>query len=150
MYRAFSVVVKDLQYSSLGLMLLGLLAQIKHIIRPLGKDLVVEEVEHVTEISAGDEQIVEVSRENEDMQDLGEVVSRDDLQTAPVKEVEVEEDEATMARSEPAKVTLPKSEPRAELENAPKPQSTKRRKEEKKKKKRKRGDAFDDLFDSLI
>jgi ribonuclease MRP protein subunit RMP1 len=145
--RAFSTVVKDIQYASLGLMLLATLAEIKSVIRPLGKELVVEKEEDEDEVFAGAKQVIESSREDEHIQDLGEVVSREELKIMPLEDHEDVEEEIVV-RKKSLKVKPEKSETVPELESGSETRPKKRSKEEKKK--RKRGDAFDDLFDSLI
>lgn len=131
-------------------MLLGLLAQIKSVIRPLGKELVVEAEEDEDRSLAGEEQIVEVPPEDADMQDLGEVVSREELEFSPIKDHSEEEGKEKEIMARPTKAKKPKMEPEVAMESTSKPQAKKRSKEEKKKKKRKRGDVIDDLFDSLM
>lgn len=141
--------VKDLQYSSLGLVLLATLAEIKTVIRPLGKELIDQEESDEDEVLVGDKHVIESSREDEEMQDLGEVVSREELETLPV-ENQADEEEEVQVKLKTPKVKKAKPKTILDLEDSPESRPKKRSKEEKKKKKRKRGDAFDDLFDSLI
>jgi ribonuclease MRP protein subunit RMP1 len=144
--RAFSAVVADNQYAALGLMLLGTLARVKTVIRPLGK----KEID--------DEQEVEVVGKSEDLaedvgDDLGEVVMRETLDSLSVENDEQVPDEAdeddefrlqNRRSTEKRKRTSETGESRTEatVERTPTKPS--------KKKKRKKGDVFDVLFDSLI
>lgn len=141
--------VKDLQYANLGLMLLGMLARIKSVIQRLGKEKSDEEG-----VGKGDEirldALVEVSREDEQMQDLGEVVRREELELISHEEERETEDEVAVMGKTP-KVKQMNTEALTQLDgDNESPPKKKKNKEEKKKKKRKRGDAFDDMFDSLI
>jgi ribonuclease MRP protein subunit RMP1 len=146
--RAFSNLVADNQYSALGLTLLGSLARVRSV---MGK-LLEDEEEGVAEAEVRDEtsmQGVEIG------DDLGEVVSREEI-LGDVKdsrddvdeEVEFEqkksgEQEEGEPSEETQKPTIAKPLKRMKIQEtatASKPP----------KKKRKRGDAFDDLFSSLI
>lgn len=130
-------------------MLLGLLARIKSVIRPLGKEQVEEQEGNEDEALAGVKQVVEFSREDENMQDLGEVVSREEVEIAHLED-HADEEEETMVAPKTPKVKQAISEIGPELESGSESRLKRRSKEEKRKKKRKTGDAFDDLFDSLI
>lgn len=147
--RAFSTVVKDLQYANLGLVHLGMLARIRTVIRSLGKEKVDEEEESESEIrDSGKDQVDEPSCVGKAMQDFGEVVKREDIATRNHGQEQAGEDEIA------AGLKAPKAK-RRKVETVPAMNSdseagSKKCKEEKKKKKRKRGDAFDDLFDRLI
>jgi ribonuclease MRP protein subunit RMP1 len=159
--RAFSNLVADNQYSALGLVLLGCLARVKSVIGMLVED---EGMDGVTETGVGEEE--SVMREVEVKDDFGEVVSRkeilgdideslievneegDDAKEQSGGQVEQETtDESqhiTMARSRkkkgPSPLTDRDKRPGNEISTPSKPP----------KKKRKKGDAFDDLFSSLI
>ncbi|KAE8450119.1 hypothetical protein EG329_006900 [Mollisiaceae sp. DMI_Dod_QoI] len=147
--KAFSTVVKDLQYANLGLVLLGMLARIRTVIRSLGKEKLDKEEEIESETQAGgNERVDELSRVDEAMQDLGEVVRREDVATLDHEEEQDEEDKvAAGLKASKAKGRKSGALPALKSDSEPRP---KKSKEEKKKKKRKRGDAFDDLFDRLI
>lgn len=147
-YLAFSTVVKNLQYAHLGVMLLGMLARIRSVIRPLGKEKPEEDEEEDEEevFLKRSEQVMELAREDEDMQDLGEVVRREEL----AQDEEQDEEEETQAVPKTLKGKRAKAKAMSLLDSDSESRPRKSSKEEKKKKKRKRGDAFDDLFDGLI
>ncbi|CZR58959.1 uncharacterized protein PAC_08851 [Phialocephala subalpina] len=152
-YLAFSTVVKDLQYAHLGVMLLGMLARIRSVIRPLGKEKPDEEDEDENEeeiLIKGNEQVIRPSRGDEEMQDLGEVVRREEVDIPTQEEGQDDEEEEMKVAPKTPKLKRPKAEATPALESDSESRPKKRSKEEKKKKKRKRGDAFDVLFDSLI
>ncbi|KUJ20163.1 uncharacterized protein LY89DRAFT_716595 [Mollisia scopiformis] len=146
-FVAFSTVVKDLQYASLGLLLLGMLAKIKAVIRPLGREKM-EDEEEVEVETDGPEQFTDASGDPQEKQDLGEVVRREEL-AGVLREEEKDEEEVDVVLKTP-KPKETKNEVKIASESEVETQAKKRSKEEKKKKKRKRGDAFDDLFDSII
>ena len=144
--RAFSAVVADNQYAALGLMLLGTLARIKTLIRPLGKEV-------------DDEPEVEVEGKPEGLDkntgdDFGEVVKREELQSLGVEEgngrhMEHQEDEDNGVQN---RKSTEKRKRANETSDSHKQATVERTpmKPPKKKKRRKHGDALDDLFDSLI
>ena len=161
MSSAFSNLVADNQYSALGLVLLGCLARVKSLIRQFVEDEKVEGANSEAEVV-----VMEfVTVENERQDDLGEVVDRREILgnlEGPLDADEVSGDEqdileeqiAPEAAEEIQRVTISKQGKKkrmgplvdrdesltTETETPSKPP----------KKKRKKGDAFDDLFSSLI
>lgn len=135
LHRAFTTLVADNQYAPLGLMLLATLSRVRKLILPLRGD-------------AGDEREAEGGQTalegiEKDGPDLGEVIKRSEISMAQ------EDDEKPQVGNE---VKNPKDK-RERKVNEDRPGSkapvdltpTKRPK-----KKRKKGDAFDDIFDSII
>ena len=122
----------DNQYAALGLMLLATLARVRRLILPLRGEVVEE---HDTEAYEGAMEGLEQSG-----MDLGEVVRRDEMQA---------EEDGDDVGSEVKNPRGKKKESRGEEEprsKAPVDATPTKRP----KKKRKKGDAFDDIFNSLI
>ena len=150
--RAFSNLVADNQYSALGLVLLGCLARVKSALA----QLVDEEEDAVSEV--GKEVFVEVEGAEVPSDDFGEIVKREAV-LAGLEDDEGEEDERkkrstieetpqlTMSNSaqleseQPGSPSVDKSSEQDMVVHAPRP---------RKKRKKGKGDAFDDLFSSLI
>ena len=138
MDRAFSNVVADNQYATLGLMLMGTLARVQSVIRPLGKE--VEEIGEVDE----EIEILEEKGDADDGADLGEVITREEVElVAKVeKDKDVGEDEIKLKTTKKKrKIGVVDSSAKKTIEATP---------SKRPKKKRKKGDAFDDLFDTLL
>ncbi|KAH8683310.1 hypothetical protein BGZ60DRAFT_217128 [Tricladium varicosporioides] len=144
-YLAFSNIISDNQWSAIGLMLLGSLARFRCVLNEVGREIGLEE-ENIK-----DQEIKPISlpQQEEVKIDMGEVVDRKSLQNSKNREklsFEVEEVD------EEVKVT------RMEVIEKSGKEVTKAKKDEKipmpakrpKKKRKKGGDAFDDLFDSLM
>jgi ribonuclease MRP protein subunit RMP1 len=161
---AFSNLVADNQYSALGLVLVGCLAKVKSVIRQFVEDEKIEgsdleaEVEEdvVTKLETG---------ENERQEDLGEVLDRrdilghlerplDDDEVSGDEQEDLEEQIAPEVIEEAQRVTS--SKPGKKKRTGPlvaRDESLTRETappSKPPKKKRKKGDAFDDLFSSLI
>lgn len=139
--RAFSNVVADNQYATLGLMLMGTLASFRSVIRPFGKG-----EEEDGNVGPGIGEVVSdghVRVAPED--DFGEVVRREEVEIAAPVEEDVEEAEAVVAKklkkSKRREVVAQDQMEEVEAESTP---------AKRPKKKRKNGDAFDDLFAGLI
>jgi ribonuclease MRP protein subunit RMP1 len=159
--RAFSNLVPDNQYSALGLVLLGCLAQVKSVIGQLVEDEGLDGGIVEAEVDEGESMV----REVEVADDFGEVVSREEvLGNGKESRDEVDEEgkdeqgqlgeqvqeetgeeaqEMTMARSGKKKRTGPRIDDTRLAEEILTPSKPP-------KKKRKKGDAFDDLFSGLI
>jgi ribonuclease MRP protein subunit RMP1 len=143
--RAFSGVVADNQYSALGLTLLGSLARVRSVMGMLVED----GEEGVTEAEVEGETL---SKKVEIGDDFGEVVDREEILGTLGKpdadeKVEVEpkqsgEQEGESSEEKP-KPTVAKPDERKQIQERATPSKPP-------KKKRKKGDAFDDLFSSLI
>ena len=135
-YLAFGGLVADNQYAALGLMLVGTLARLTRVMRPL---------------RAAGEEAVERDNGNSlesqvQYQDLGEIVSREGTAGEEgLDEPGMEDGEYTAA----LKTSRPKTSPATaeEARNSPVKVSAERKRP---KKRRKREDAFDDLFAGLI
>ena len=143
--RAFSNLVADNQYAALGLVLIGALASVKRVIRPLGK----ERVDLEDSSNGLNEQ--KTLEDIEVVADFGEVVKREEIEMLVETRFEgqrneEEDDERLKIKKgkKKRKVGGGKDDKISE-EVSKEANSTKRPK-----KKRKKGDAFDDLFSSLI
>jgi ribonuclease MRP protein subunit RMP1 len=131
--------VADNQYAALGLMLLANLARVKRIIRPLGKPKPSDEIK-----GGEQESLSEVPRVEAD---LGEVIKREEIQV----EEEIEKKIPDEDEDEKVELKKPKKKKRSMIaEESPKLKTAESTPAKRPKKKRKKGDAFDDLFDSLI
>ncbi|KAI9641558.1 RNase MRP subunit [Ciborinia camelliae] len=146
--RAFSQLVADNQYASLGLMLMGCLARFYKVLGAL-KVLTAEE------IAERDGTVKETARVNEPEigEDLGEKIVRD-IPTSVVTE-----DDERVGKEEEKYVELKKLKPKKRKQEGEVSDKTTSKlpssgstpaKPPKKKRKKKGGDAFDDLFDSLM
>jgi ribonuclease MRP protein subunit RMP1 len=143
--RALSNLVADNQYAALGLVLMGALASVKRAIRPLGREKV-----NIEGSSDGPNE-QKILQDSEVVTDLGEVVKREEI-------------EKFVETSSGARRDEEGGEGRLEVKKAKKKRKIEGRKEQKiseeaskevntakrPKKKRKKGDAFDDLFSSLV
>jgi ribonuclease MRP protein subunit RMP1 len=144
-YRAFSQLVADNQYATLGLMLMGCLARFHRIL--VGLKVATED--EVAEKAAGD---VKTETKADDIaEDLGEKIVRDQ----PRGEIDVSRGKRKVQENEPAGFKTSKSKKRKEdnpvlEQNDAKYSDSTPQKPAKKKRKKKGGDAFDDLFDSLM
>ena len=129
----------DNQYAALGLMLLANLARVMRIIRPLGKSKLSDEIK-----GGEQESLSEVPRVEAD---LGEVIKREEVQVEEdIKKKKIpDEDE-----DERAELKKPKKKRSIIAEESSKLKTAESTPAKRPKKKRKKGDAFDDLFDSLI
>ncbi|CAD6448442.1 1a03f54e-24a4-4c90-8e0b-5be3022e8371 [Sclerotinia trifoliorum] len=147
-YLAFSQLVADNQYATLGLMLMGCLARLYKILESL-RVLTAEEIAAKTgtvneEVKVNEPEIGE---------DLGEKIVRDAPASKVVegtkKEEKKEEEDSEIKKSKVKKrkqegeALERKSSKLSSLDSTP-------AKPPKKKRKKKGGDAFDDLFDSLM
>jgi ribonuclease MRP protein subunit RMP1 len=146
-YRAFSNLVADNQYATLGLLLLGVLARVRSVIRPFGRD--VKEDESLI----GNESGVVSQLGSGDGNDLGEVVEREEVgascdmeRSSKVAHADHDDEDENM-KSKKLKKKKRKS---TGAEDASKDMAAKSTPSKRPKKKRKKGDAFDDLFSSLI
>jgi ribonuclease MRP protein subunit RMP1 len=155
---AFSNLVADNQYSALGLVLLGCLARVKSVIRQFVEDEKIEGTDSEAEVE-GDVVMELVTVEIERQDDLGEVVDRREILgnlEGPLDDVEVPGDEQEMpeeqiapeATEEAQRVTISKQGKKKRMGPLVGKDESLTRKPPKKK--RKKGDAFDDLFSSLI
>ncbi|KAM3082234.1 Ribonuclease MRP protein subunit rmp1 [Clarireedia jacksonii] len=144
-YLAFSQLVADNQYATLGLMLMGCLARFHRIL--VGLRVVTEE--------EGEEKVVDDVKKETKMddivEDLGEKIVRDQPRE------EIDESIRTMSLKEDGSVEskTPKPKKRKHEVQALQQKDTKSSdltpaKPPKKKRKKKGGDAFDDLFDGLV
>lgn len=162
--RAFSNLVADNQYSALGLVLLGCLARVKSAIRQFVDDEKIEGVDPEPEVE-GDVVMELETGENERQDDLGEVVDRREILgnlEGPLDDDEVSGDEPEKlekladpeATKEIQRVTVSKQgkkKPTGPLMDRDESLTRETATPSKPpKKKRKKGDAFDDLFSSLI
>ncbi|PQE04220.1 ribonuclease mrp subunit rmp1 protein [Rutstroemia sp. NJR-2017a BVV2] len=144
-YRAFSQLVADNQYATLGLMLMGCLARFHRIL--VGLKVTTEE--EVEEKAVGDVEketkVVDVA------EDLGEKIVRDqprgEIDESIHKRKVQDDDRTEFKTSKPKK--RKEVDQLLECNDAKYPDST-QVKPAKKKRKKKGGDAFDDLFDSLV
>ena len=136
--RAFSNLVADNQYSALGLVLLGCLARVKSALAML-----VEEAEIAVSI-VGEEPSVEIERADGPSDDFGEVERTEGETKLPAVEETPQLTMSTLAQLESEQPGSPRIDKRPGQDmvvHAPKP---------RKKRKEGKGDAFDDLFSSLI
>ncbi|ESZ94513.1 hypothetical protein SBOR_5093 [Sclerotinia borealis F-4128] len=147
-YLAFSQLVADNQYATLGLMLMGCLARLYKILGPL-RVLTAEEI--AEKVGA----VKERTKVNEPEigEDLGEKIVRD-APTSIVTEdnqkgQKKEEDDKGLKDSKPKKRKQEAEELERKTSKLPLSDST-LAKPPKKKKKKKGGDAFDDLFDTIV
>jgi ribonuclease MRP protein subunit RMP1 len=162
--RAFSNLVADNQYSALGLVLVGCLARVKSAIRQLVEDEKVEGVDLEAEVERDVVMELETG-ENERQDDLGEVVDRReifadlegllDVDELAGDELEMlEEQIAPEATEETQRVAISKQGKKKRTGPLMDRDESLRREtatpSKPPKKKRKKGDAFDDLFSSLI
>ncbi|KAE9374371.1 hypothetical protein N431DRAFT_503242 [Stipitochalara longipes BDJ] len=165
-FQAFSNLVADNQYSALGLVLLGSLARVKSILAQL-----VEE-EDAAEPDAGKEGLMEVEGAEGPGDDFGEVVKRDGVLAGLGKlldyAVEEGEDERIGRKGTRGKEKRPATEEteqltianlsqleleqpgRLNIDKRPGQDMVVHAQRPRKKRKKAKGDAFDDLFSSLI
>lgn len=138
--RAFSSLVADNQYSVLGLMLLGTLARVKSVLGRLVEDEDENEVEMRGDDVAVEAAEVVVEQDEKQSHDFGEVVRREEILAAVKEEVGA----VTEKKSRPKKrLAIDKDEMSSKAGSTPS-------KAPKKKRKKGKGDAFDDLFASLL
>jgi ribonuclease MRP protein subunit RMP1 len=147
MYRAFSNLIADNQYAALGLVLMGVLARVKRVIRPLGPARIVQD-ENENKLSTSG------AANSAVILDLGEAVARGELGEVVTKDSDLDEHgEDEDHEVEVRKVKKKRKEPK---EAKFKAQMQAQRVVEAiptqrpKKKRKKGGDAFDDLFAGLI
>ncbi|KAL2067877.1 hypothetical protein VTL71DRAFT_15975 [Oculimacula yallundae] len=143
-YLAFSNLIADNQYASLGLMLMATLARVQTLLKTLGK-----ESESPSQSENGDVNVGPASLRKEKPEaaedaleiDLGEVVSREAI-------LEAEEDDGV----ESGKLKKKKKKKRRdeEIADSADGDGATSATAKRPKKKRKKGDAFDDLFAGLI
>lgn len=129
-FLAFSMLVADNQYAALGLMLLATLARVRKLVLPLMGSKA-EDVEGAMDI-----------QEHGGL-DLGEVIQRNEIVGGSAKE-----DEEDVQAGFEVKKPKEKRESREQEPHLNRPIDSTPTKRPKKK--RKKGDAFDDIFDSLI
>jgi ribonuclease MRP protein subunit RMP1 len=162
---AFSNLVADNQYSALGLVLLGCLARVKSVIRQFVEDEKIEGTDSEAEVE-GDVVMELKNSENERQDDLGEVVDRreilghlegpldDDDEVSGDGQEELEEQIAPETTEEAQRVTISKPGKKKRMGPLVDRDEVLTREtatpSKPPKKKRKKGDAFDDLFSSLI
>ncbi|KAG9235507.1 hypothetical protein BJ875DRAFT_542060 [Amylocarpus encephaloides] len=144
-YFAFSTVVADNQYASLGLMLIGCLARFQSVTRDLCDEygFEIEVLGDETMNEAGEVPVLQAEQEGAKEDDLGEIISREDV-------VEGFDDSVLVQDETPPDVKSEKKKKRKKAEEEIVVEEVTPEKRQKKKKKRKKGDAFDDLFGSLI
>ncbi|EOO02848.1 hypothetical protein UCRPA7_1629 [Phaeoacremonium minimum UCRPA7] len=145
-FMAFTQLAADNQYAPLGLVLLGVLAQIEAAMSPL----VPTEVVAATVQSPLDAElstqctpsaISDVGASQGEAHDFGVAISRDEVLDSSQASVPSEKSEGMTA----------KSKSKGLQETAPlDPKDAGRPKKDKKKKKKRKGDEFDDLFSSLL
>lgn len=151
-YRAFSNLTADGQYASVGLTLLACLAKAKSVVRPFSNVQEGEQKDVVAEV-----RVEAVPSGGED--DLGEIIKRETLvEAAEVKkpkkpimienEIDIDEEDITSRSQQDRKNKKRKNPVEESTHSISTPDSTAIKKA--KKKKRKQGDAFDDLFSSLL
>ncbi|KAF4634613.1 hypothetical protein G7Y89_g3506 [Cudoniella acicularis] len=146
---AFSNVVADNQYAALGLMLVGSLARFRSVLNIIGREVDIEEDDLEEEL---DEPALQ-PEELEAKVDVGEVIERtafEDLHfggkvRGKEEDGNVEDDKEVTPRKSLQKEKKKRKQVIEAKEAKAEPTPTKRPK-----KKRKKGDAFDDLFDSLM
>lgn len=158
--RAFSNLIADNQYAPLGLVLMGTLAKIKRVIRPLGPVRVasLEDDKSFIELESTSAALV---GHNEPKADLGEVVSREELgkviarstvrnvedHDAAIDEDDDEEEGVQLKKGKKKRKPIEaEAKGKGDTEGKTEEATTKR----PKKKRKKGGDAFDDLFSSLM
>jgi len=140
-YSAFSSVVADNQYAVLGLVLVAVLARVRSVLRPFGKATRNSDAEEII-----NETVAERSEEGFGMKqprtDFGEVVKRDEIGKS-IKANEMDEREDTSIKKSTTKRNsgLSSISDVAVVEITP---------AKRPKKKRKKGDAFDEIFDTII
>jgi ribonuclease MRP protein subunit RMP1 len=135
LHRTFTTLVADNQYAPLGLMLLATLARVRKLILPLRGDTEDNEAEGIQAALEG----IEKSG-----LDLGEVIKRDEIFKSQ------EDEEKPQAGSEVKKPKDKKRERKGDEDEARLKAPADSTPTKRPKKKRKKGDAFDDIFDSLI
>lgn len=148
-HRAFSQLVADNQYATLGLMLMGCLARLYKVLGTLR----VLSAEEIAEKAGTVKETVKVNDEPEVGEDLGERIVRD----APVSGVTENSTQVEKEANDDTEVNISKQKKRKPegegsdkmISKLPSLDSTPV-KPPKKKRKKKGGDAFDDLFDGLI
>ncbi|KAJ8068429.1 hypothetical protein OCU04_003986 [Sclerotinia nivalis] len=144
-YLAFSQLVADNQYATLGLMLMGCLARLYKILESL-RVLTAEELAEKAGIVKEEVKV----NEPEIGEDLGEKIVRDAPASEMVGDTQKEEkNEEEDSEVKKLKIKKRKQEGEALERKTSKSDSTPA-KPPKKKRKKKGGDAFDDLFDSLM
>ncbi|KAH6684163.1 hypothetical protein B0J14DRAFT_5714 [Halenospora varia] len=145
LYRAFTNVISDNQWSAIGLMLLGSLARFRGVLNEVGREIGLEE-ETIEE-----DKIEDISGAQEDPMkvDLGEVIDRNSLRKpgagGGVASQNQEEDAEVKKKEKKKRKEAVSDEQKAETV-----ESTSTPAKRPKKKRKKGGDAFDDLFDSLM
>ncbi|KAF5871106.1 uncharacterized protein Bfra_007619 [Botrytis fragariae] len=146
-YLAFSQLVANNQYATLGLMLMGCLARLYKVLGAL-RVSTAEEIAEQAEVVKETPQL----NEAEIGEDMGEKIVRDvpDLDVEDSQKVErTEEDDTDVKKAKPKKrkqdgeVVVPKTSKLASSDSIP-------AKPPKKKRKKKGGDAIEDLFAGLI
>ncbi|TVY20154.1 Ribonuclease MRP protein subunit rmp1 [Lachnellula arida] len=150
-YLAFSTLVADNQYAALGLLLLGVLARLRTVLEMLGEELGIElEVDGIEEPGLGGRVEEVVLKEPE--ADFGEAVSRSAVEEGVGGNFSVQDLDGDQVAETTLRIT--KEEKKRRKRHVEEVQSgnevvdstsSKRRK-----KMRKRGDAFDDIFSSLV
>jgi ribonuclease MRP protein subunit RMP1 len=139
-YLAFSQLVADNQYAALGLMLMGCLARVRKVIKPLGRDR--DDDDELTGEEKGE------GLEKKEELDLGEVIKREELH---VEEAGEERNPDEEDGENDAQLRRPKKKKRSVTVEEAKESTVKDSTTTKRlKKKRKKRDAFDDLFDGLV
>ncbi|PQE13929.1 ribonuclease mrp subunit rmp1 protein [Rutstroemia sp. NJR-2017a BBW] len=136
-YLAFSQLVADNQYATLGLMLMGCLARFHRILVGL-KVATEEEVEEKAV-----EDVKKETKVDDIVEDLGEKIVRDQ----PRGEIDGSSHKGKVQEDEPMEIKTSKPKKRKEEDQLLERNDAK---PAKKKRKKKGGDAFDDLFDSLM
>ncbi|KAF7865744.1 hypothetical protein EAF04_005909 [Stromatinia cepivora] len=147
-YLAFSQLVADNQYATLGLMLMGCLARLYKILESL-RVITAEEIAEKTGTVKEETKV----NEPEIGEDLGEKIVRDAPTSGVVEDNHAEEkEEVEDSEIKKSKVKKRKQEGEALERKTSKLSSldSTTAKPPKKKRKKKRGDVFDDLFDSLM
>ncbi|PQE08933.1 Ribonuclease MRP subunit rmp1 protein [Rutstroemia sp. NJR-2017a WRK4] len=136
-YLAFSQLVADNQYATLGLMLMGCLARFHRILVGL-KVATEEEVEEKAV-----EDVKKETKVDDIVEDLGEKIVRGQ----PRGEIDGSSHKRKAQEDEPMEIKTSKPKKRKEEDQLLERNDAK---PAKKKRKKKGGDAFDDLFDSLM
>ncbi len=143
--RAFSNLVADNQFAALGLVLMGTLASVKRVIRPLGREKV-----DLDGLSDGlNEQ--KTLQDIEVVTDLGEVVKREEIE----KFVETRSEGRRDEDDDEERLEIKKAKKKRKVEGGKEHKISEEASKEgnpakRPKKKRKKGDTFDDLFSSLV
>jgi len=144
--RAFSTLIADNQYAALGLLLIGILARLRSVLKFLGKELGIEiEMEEI-ESPVLVEGKQANAPENEAGDDFGEVVARTTVEVAE-ENLLGEEDQESPVLSKKKEGKKKRKEVEATQKAKEVMDSTPSKRP---KKKRKKGDAFDDLFSGLV